>query len=209
MTTISSLAKSYDPATIAKTSSKKVSEETTSKKSSETDTDSESAVSTSSKSEYEISEKSISAMVNESNRKTEEARALFSKVFGNQANSGVLSGVSDETDLLSSLQKFAKTGQVDFYASAEDIAQAKEDTSEDGYYGVKKTSERILSFAKALSGGDESKIEELKEAVVKAFDEVKEMFGGELPQISKDTYDAVMKGFDEWQNPSTEETTTA
>ena len=34
--------------------------------------------------------------------------------------------------------------------SPEEIAQAKEDVSEDGYYGVKQTSQRILDFATAL-----------------------------------------------------------
>ena len=74
----------------------------------------------------------------------------------------------------------------------------KEDISEDGYYGVKKTSQRILDFAKAITGGDPSKIEKMREMAQQAFDSVRELMGGELPEISQQTYDAVMKGFDEW-----------
>lgn len=71
---------------------------------------------------------------------------------------------------------------------------------EDGPLGVKQVSQNILDFAKALSGGDPSKIELLKEAFIKGFDQVAQMFGGrdKMPEISMQTYDAVMKGFDEW-----------
>ena len=78
------------------------------------------------------------------------------------------------------------------------IAKAKEDIGEDGYYGVKQTSQRILDFAKAVTGGDPSKIEKMREMAQQAFDSVKELAGGKLPDISQQTYDAVMKGFDEW-----------
>lgn len=39
--------------------------------------------------------------------------------------------------------------------------QAQEDISEDGYWGVKQTSDRLVSFAKALTGGDPSKADEM------------------------------------------------
>lgn len=81
--------------------------------------------------------------------------------------------------------------------SAEDIEKAKEDVSEDGYYGVKQTSQRILDFAVALTGGDPDKIEAMREAFKQGYEMAEKAWGGELPQICKDTYDAVFKGFDE------------
>jgi len=85
--------------------------------------------------------------------------------------------------------------------------KALEDISEDGYYGVKQTSERILNFAKALSGGDPSKIEMLRDAVMEGFKAAEEAWGGKLPEISYQTLDAVMRGFDEWaQNASASNT---
>ncbi len=77
--------------------------------------------------------------------------------------------------------------------------QAQEDISEDGYWGVKQTSERILDFAKAISGGDPDKAEEMREAIKKGYESAADLWGGELPEISQKTYDAVMKGIDEWK----------
>ncbi|MDL2236676.1 hypothetical protein LJC56_02445 [Christensenellaceae bacterium OttesenSCG-928-K19] len=73
---------------------------------------------------------------------------------------------------------------------------------EDGPLGVKQVSQNILDFAKAISGGDPSKIDVLKNAFIKGFDEVANMFGGrdKMPEISQKTYDAVMTGFDAWEN---------
>ncbi|MDR0325001.1 MAG: hypothetical protein LBI19_02760 [Oscillospiraceae bacterium] len=78
------------------------------------------------------------------------------------------------------------------------IAKAKEDIGENGYYGVKQTSQRILDFAKAITGGDPSKIEDMRKYIQKGFDEVEKMFGGKLPEISYQTLNAIMKGLDEW-----------
>ena len=92
--------------------------------------------------------------------------------------------------------KFLASGN--FTVSAETKAAAQEAISEDGYWGVKQTSDRILEFAKALSGGDASKAEELKNAFIKGFKQATGTWGKELPQISQDTYDAVIDKFDKW-----------
>ena len=83
--------------------------------------------------------------------------------------------------------------------------QAQEDISEDGYWGVKQTSERILDFAKALTGGDSGKVEDIRKAIEKGFSEAAKLWGDELPEISQKTHDAVMKGLDEWAKQSTKE----
>lgn len=80
--------------------------------------------------------------------------------------------------------------------------QAQEDISEDGYWGVKQTSERILDFAKALAGDDPEKAEQMREAITKGYESAADLWGGELPEISQQTYDAVMKGLDEWKEQS-------
>ena len=78
-------------------------------------------------------------------------------------------------------------------------AAAQAEIGEGGYYSVEETAKRLLDFAVALSGGDPAKIETLKDGFEKGFKQAEEMWGGKLPQISYDTYDAVMKGFDEWK----------
>ena len=88
----------------------------------------------------------------------------------------------------------------DFTVDAETKAQAQADIAEDGYWGVEKTSDRILDFAKALSGGDTSKAEKLLEAFKKGFEEATSAWGKELPEISQKTYDAVLEKFEAWKN---------
>ena len=85
-----------------------------------------------------------------------------------------------------------------FTADADTIAKAKEDISEDGYWGVKQTSDRIFDFAQALAGDDEEKMQAMKKAVEKGFKEATKTWGKELPDISKNTYNAVMDKFDKY-----------
>lgn len=96
------------------------------------------------------------------------------------------------------LKDLAEGKDVEITVDSETQAAAQAAISEDGYFGVNKTSERIVDFAKALSGGDKSKIETLRNAFKEGFESAKEAFGGELPEISQQTYDKVMQGFDDW-----------
>ncbi|MBO4982266.1 MAG: hypothetical protein J6C84_10340 [Lachnospiraceae bacterium] len=76
-------------------------------------------------------------------------------------------------------------------------AQAQADIAEDGYWGVNQTSDRIVQFATALTGGDPDKIEEMRAAFKKGYEQAEKTWGGKLPEISQKTYDAVMKKFDD------------
>ena len=82
--------------------------------------------------------------------------------------------------------------------SPEVIAQAKEDVSEDGYWGVKQTSQRLFDFASALAGDDVEKMKEMQKAMEKGFKQATKAWGEELPSICKDTIDAANKLFDEY-----------
>ena len=99
-------------------------------------------------------------------------------------------GIANNDDMW----KFLASGK--FEVDEATRLQAQQDISEDGYWGVKQTSSRILDFATALTGGDPSKIEEMREAFKKGYKQAEKTWGGELPDISKQTYDAVMTGFD-------------
>jgi len=74
--------------------------------------------------------------------------------------------------------------------------QAQKDIAEDGYWGVNQTSNRILSFATALTGGDPDKIDEMRAAFEKGYKQAEKKWGGNLPNICQQTYDAVLSGFD-------------
>jgi hypothetical protein len=83
--------------------------------------------------------------------------------------------------------------------------QAQKDIAEDGYWGVEQTSERLLSFAKALSGGDPSKADVLIKAVKKGFEQAEKAWGGDLPQISKDTLDRTISKMESWRDSLNDE----
>lgn len=89
-------------------------------------------------------------------------------------------------------------GETEIDLAAITPEQAQELVSEDGYFGVAQTSERMFQFAVGIAGGDPSRIEAIKEGIDKGFAEAKEAFGGWLPDISYETYDAVMKKLDDW-----------
>ncbi len=116
---------------------------------------------------------------------------IVHKMMGKQAkNYGIAN--SDKDD---SIWSFLAKG--DFTVDAATKAQAQADIAEDGYWGVNQTSERILDFAKALAGDDPEKLENMRQAFEKGFAQAEKTWGGKLPDISQQTYDAVMKGFDE------------
>ncbi len=99
-----------------------------------------------------------------------------------------------------SIWRFLASGKFTVSSAAKE--EAKKAISEDGFYGVKNTSDRILEMAKALTGGDPNKIEDMRNAFKKGFDQATKSWGQALPEISSKTYDAVMEGFDNWAKES-------
>ena len=90
----------------------------------------------------------------------------------------------------------------DFYVSAEQSANAQAAISEGGEYSVENVSDRIMEMAKALAGGDETKLSLLKDAIEKGFGNAMSSLGfssDDMPEITKKTYDSVMSKFDEWE----------
>ena len=130
--------------------------------------------------------------------RTSQLRSLVEKMMTKQ---GIAIGTADD------MWKFLAKG--DFTVDAETKAQAEADIAEDGYWGVEQTSERILDFAKALSGNDPDKADLLLDAFKKGFKEATKTWGDELPDISKRTYDAVLEKFDKWKNGTSDTTTDA
>ena len=82
---------------------------------------------------------------------------------------------------------------------------AQKDIAEDGYWGVEQTSDRLVSFAKALSGGDPEKADIMIEAVKKGFKGAEKEWGGELPQISRDTLDLTISKMESWRDSLSED----
>ena len=78
-----------------------------------------------------------------------------------------------------------------FTVDAQTKADAQAAISEDGYWGVKQTSQRLFDFAQALAGDDPEKMKEMQAAIEKGYKQAEEAWGGSLPSISGETYKAV------------------
>ncbi len=127
-----------------------------------------------------------------------QLRGIVEKMMTKQ---GAAIGQADD------MWKFLASGK--YTVSAEVKAQAQKDIAEDGYWGVAQTSDRILDFAKALSGNDPEKADELLEAFKKGFKQATGAWGKDLPDISKRTYDAVVEKFNNWKNEAEDKSSTS
>lgn len=114
-----------------------------------------------------------------------QLRSLVEQMMGKQANT-----YGNANDIWS----FLRSGN--YTVDPATKAQAQADIAEDGYWGVNQTSDRIIQFATALTGGDPDKIESMREAFKKGYAQAEKTWGGSLPEISQKTYDAVMEKFD-------------
>lgn len=119
------------------------------------------------------------------------AKQLISKQ-GNTYQNSMFSIKTDDD----SVWKFLASGKYTVDEATQ--AQAKELISEDGYYGVKQTSERLFDFASALAGDDKEMMEKMQKAIHKGYEQATKSWGKELPSICKDTIDATDKLFKEY-----------
>jgi hypothetical protein len=87
-------------------------------------------------------------------------------------------------------------GDLDLESLTPEEAQAL--IAEDGYFGVDKTSERIVQFAIGLAGNDPGRINAIRQGVEDGFRQAEAAWGGELPAISYQTRDAVMTKLEDW-----------
>ena len=85
-----------------------------------------------------------------------------------------------------------------FTVDSQTKAEAQEAISENGYWGVAQTSQRIFDFAYALAGDDADKMKEMQAAVEKGFQQAGAAWGGDLPSICGDTRSAVGKLFEDY-----------
>ncbi len=69
--------------------------------------------------------------------------------------------------------------------------------SDDGFFGIDKTAERIANFVIQGSGGDESMMRAGREGILQGFKEAEEIWGGELPDISYKTIEKATQMIDE------------
>ena len=76
--------------------------------------------------------------------------------------------------------------------------EARQLISDDGYWGMEQTSDRIVQCAISLFGNNPVKLGEIKANVDRGFQLASAALGGTLPEISIQTFNAVMKKLDTW-----------
>ena len=132
----------------------------------------------------------------------EDRAALVEKMKQDMANqknqmSSIVSQMLSKQGNVSNLSQMFSPENLKKVTEA-DIAQAKQDISEDGYWGVKQTSQRLFDFASALAGDDVEKMKEMQAAMEKGFKKAEKAWGGKLPDICQDTINAANKMFDDY-----------
>ena len=132
----------------------------------------------------------VATMKKELSTKNEQLQNLVTKLLGKQAG------------------KYTKLADLfkDIQADPATIEQAQKDIADDGYWGVEQTSDRLVSMAQALSGGDTSKADTLIADIKKGFDEATEAWGDKRPDICQKTIDAAVKKMEAWRDGTTSET---
>lgn len=148
---------------------------------------------------YNLSEEDRAALVKalraEQLQKMQQFAEMIRNSIGTQANAATKANAQAMMNG-DGIWKFIASGN--YVVDAQTKAEAQEAISEDGYYGVKNTSERIFTMALALSGGDEAKMKDLEKAVEKGFGDAADIWGKEMPGITGDTHDAVSKLFKDY-----------
>lgn len=125
----------------------------------------------------------------EAEQRTAQLRSLVEKMLVKQGKK--FTSLADTFDQI-------KKGLIQ--VDPEVSAQAQKDISEDGYWGVEQTSERLFSFAKALAGNDPAYADKMLEAMKKGFEQATKSWGGELPDICQRTIDAATEKINNWKN---------
>lgn len=147
-----------------------------------------------------MSEKERASLVEklkaDADARVSQLRSLVEKMFLQQGQK-----ITDAD----SMWKFLASG--DFTVDKATAEAAKEAISEDGYWGVNQTSQRIFDMAVALSGGDSEKMDDMLEAFKKGFSQATKTWGKELPDISQKTYAAVLEKFENYKNENSTTTT--
>ena len=169
--------------------SKKVKDGDSFEKSTETGTEKKATYSINKKSESDRAA-IVEKMKMDQQNNISQLEGIVKKMFAGQGKSYSLATEDD------SLWKFLADGK--FEVDAATKAQAQQDISEDGYWGVKQTSQRLFDFASALAGDDEEKMKEMQKAIEKGFKEATGAWGRDLPEISTQTLDATNKLFEDY-----------
>jgi len=128
---------------------------------------------------------------------TQRSNEMMLKSVSVQAQTSSLSAEEQFEQDYASFQSFLKDIDYDGKPIAElSKDEANELLSEDGIFGVKQTSERIANFVINGAGDDEELLRAGREGMLQGFKDAEDMWGSELPDISKETMQKALEMVD-------------
>lgn len=136
-------------------------------------------------SERKVDQETIDRLKADAEERTAQLRGLVEKLLLKQA--GTASNAEGLANVFRKLE-----------VDKETVEQAKADIAEDGYWGVEQTSDRLLSFAKALAGDDKNLAGQMVDAFKKGYEQAEGAWGEKLPELSQKTYDKTLEKMQEW-----------
>ncbi len=74
--------------------------------------------------------------------------------------------------------------------------ELKDLVSKDGFFGVDQTSKRLSDFVLKGAGDDVEKLKQGREGIINGYKEAQRIWGGELPDISKETLNKALEAID-------------
>ena len=116
--------------------------------------------------------------------------AKFSDIFGAQNKS-----INSLNDILSSVD-FKSIGYEGKPITQLSQSEASDLVSENGFFGITNTADRISNFIISAAGDDLQKLEAGKEGMLRGFKEAEKIWGGELPEISQKTIEKATQAVD-------------
>lgn len=121
---------------------------------------------------------------------------------GNAVSQGALSGSQEVLDFLSGKENEGGMSLSNIGYEGKPITdltpdEASELLSDEGFFGITQTSDRVANFVFSFSGDDVELLQKGREGVVQGFEEALKMFGGELPEISYKTQERTLALIDE------------
>ena len=125
-------------------------------------------------------------------QQTASFQKMLSSMLTSQAKKSKLATNGISADLFS-----------DLTITPEQKLAAEQAISEDGEWGVNAVATRIVDMAMSLTGGDSSKVAEMRAAVEKGFKQATGQWGTSLPSICNDTHDEINRRFDYWEKNGT------
>tara|TARA_R110002033_G_scaffold87544_5_gene137657 strand:+ start:25821 stop:26537 length:717 start_codon:yes stop_codon:yes gene_type:complete len=117
-----------------------------------------------------------------------EAQDMLHNIFNNKEVFHFLDGRDSSNGL--NLKDLGYEGKPITQLTAD---EAKDLVSDEGFFGIAKTSERVSNFAFSISNNDVELLKKSREGLIKGFDEAEKLWGGKLPEISYQTQDKTLE----------------